>query len=663
MENGKNNTLTQNDILEGIRTLNAIYSAMMIGSQVAIEKFIAKKKLPHHARKFFISEMVRSLDQIPDIRQQLEQAQKIRQVGGLSFPKIPTRFNPFNKNVNGAPVSASTTPGSSAPPALLQSQPMSTPLPLDATQSIPVAEPIIPIAEPIDAESVNNNNQDDDALPETQQQMESQAIDAMISSQMMMGKTIFKKIVQVSSNIVERIIDYTTGGILNKPPAELAGETNKIILVLSMVLKDLSTDEKQIQAMKDISEALTKTFLDVMDVIAPTIKQIVGKTFDNISSIGMQGASGSMRVFISMSKAAISEIPIVGGIINLILAFGESFNVFSKILSTLMTRGSHMSNDVVSAFMQARAKFEESFAKHKQDINKVRATINTLSNPTQSIGKTIEQIVPGIVPTLNPSIADQSDAPFAPVNIPRTGIIDKRTREEKAIHSANQKATTELENATIKQNVVDKSNAELESRRQLLKVQQAANEKRKDAYRTRIESNKPNILSRSLYNVKENWQERKDEKAQTQLQKNISKLEQNLRNEQQNAGIAQENANKAQQRASTLNQSFSQKQEAERAKKEAEDTLMNSNMKLKEAEDNLRKEVGPTRFEKFKGVFTRSKPQRGGKYKHKTKKLIKKNKYTKSNSKYKSKNKINITKRKMKRNKYFKNKLSKTRRK
>ena len=89
MENGKNNTLTQNDILEGIRTLNAIYSAMMIGSQVAIEKFIAKKKIPHHARKFFISEMARSLDQIPDIRQQLEQAQKIRQVGGLSFPKIP----------------------------------------------------------------------------------------------------------------------------------------------------------------------------------------------------------------------------------------------------------------------------------------------------------------------------------------------------------------------------------------------------------------------------------------------------------------------------------------------------------------------------------------------------------------------------------------------
>ena len=689
MENGKNNTLTQNDILEGIRTLNAIYSAMMIGSQVAIEKFIAKKKIPRNARKFFISEMARSLDQIPDVRQELEQAKKFRQLGGASWslPKIPIK-NPFNRNKNGS-VSVPTSPGQ------LQPQPLS--LPLDATQP-----PLVNLSAndsvqggPESSESsispdatdthTPRQNEENDMSAETQQEMEKEYIDALVSSKMMLGKSIFKKIIQVSSNIVERIIDYTTGGILNKPPAELAGETNKIILVLSMVLKDLSTDERQIQAMKDISEALTKTFLDVMDVVAPTIKQIVSKTFDNISSIGMQGATGSMRVFISMSKAAISEIPIVGGIINLILAFGESFNVFSKIVSTFMTRGSHMSNDVVNAFMQARAKFEESFARHKMNIEKTRNAINTLTNPTQSIVNTVAEVVPelsqssplpssvsDVVPTLNSSTTDQSETPFVPVSIPRSkGFFDNRTREEKVIDSANQKATTELNNAEKKGQVANQLNTQLESTRQLLEAQKQSTKQRQEAYNARIDSNKPNILSRSFSNVGQRFQNFKDQRAQTQLEKNISKLEKQYEVDKKNADIAQEKANKARERASSLNLSFSQKQEAERAKKEAEEQLTESNRKLKEAEDNLKKEVGLTRFEKFKGLFTRSKPPlKGGgkynKYKYKTKKRIKrtgcKYRHVKTNSNLKVackiKRKANKSKRKVKQKKY----LNKTKR-
>jgi hypothetical protein len=391
MENEKNNSaLTQNDILEGIRTLNAIYSAMMIGSQVAIEKFMEKKKMPHHARKFFISEMAKSLDQMPDVRQQLKlkqlQASQPRKIGGGLLSRMNT-MNPMNlvNQKKTVPLSVSTNTSIAS-------------LPLDATKSIPV-----PVGVPVDEMNQNETNEQDSGSAESQKEMEKQAIDAIISGKMLIGKSIFKKIIQVSSNIFERIIDYATGGILNKPPSELAGETNKIVLVLSMVLKDLSTDERQIQAMKDISEALTKTLLDVMDVIAPAVKQIVSKTFDNMSSIGEQGASGSMRVFISAAKAAISEIPIVGGIINLILAFGESFNVFSKIVSTLMSKGSNMSNDVVNAFMQARAKFEESFAKYKRDIETAKRTINTLTTPMQSSSSaTVQQSVQKVNETINP---------------------------------------------------------------------------------------------------------------------------------------------------------------------------------------------------------------------------------------------------------------------
>lgn len=638
MENEKNNTLNENDILEGIRTLNAIYSAIMIGSQVAIEKFISKKKMPHNARKFFISEIARSLDQIPDIRQELEQRKimntNIRQAGGAwSVPKLPTSlqmFNPLNRKNN---KSQSQSPSETIPIAEV----VNPSTVLDASQvpmSAPVGQELVPVATLVskpDSTNNSNSNSEDDISAETQQEMEKEYIDALISGKMMLGKSIFKKIIQVSSNIVERIINYATGDIINKPPAELAGETNKIILVLSMVLKDLSTDEKQIQAMKDISEALTKTFLDVMDVIAPTIKQIVGKTFDNISSIGMQGASGSMRVFISMSKAAISEIPIVGGIINLMLAFGESFNVFSKIVSTLMTRGSHMSNDVVNAFMQARAKFEESFARHKLNIDKTRRAIDTLTNPVQSSLYTVAETVN----TLNPSVSEQSETPFVPLSIPRgKGLFDNRTRQEKVIDLVNQEATTELKNAKTNEQLVSQSNAELESRRQLLEAQKESIKKRQDTYNARTGVNKQNILSKSFSNMGQGIQNFKDNRVQTQIEKSISKLEKQYELDKTNADIAQEKASKARERASTLNLSFSQKQEAERAKKDAEEQLIETNRKLKEAEDNLKKEVGPTRFEKFKGLFTRKKTQKGGK--RKTKRIVK-YKRRKTNVKYKRK--------------------------
>lgn len=626
MENGKKNSLNENDILEGIRTLNAIYSAMMIGSQVAIEKFMVKKKMPQHARKFFISEMVRSLDQIPDVRQQLKQVQtqkqaqkmKVGQKGGISFPKLN---NPFKKQTVTASANGSG-PATSA--AALQ-------LPLDATQPAPLAmSESIPVAEPVvESESeINNNNgtTDDDGPAETQQQMENEVIDSMISSKMMLGKSIFKKIVQVSSNIVERIIDYATGGILNKPPAELVGETNKIILVLSMVLKDLSTDERQIQAMKDISEALTKTFLDVMDVIAPAIKQIVSKTFDNISSIGMQGATGSMRVFISMSKAAISEIPIVGGIINLILAFGESFNVFSKIVSTFMTRGSHMSNDVVNTFMQARAKFEESFARHKREIDKARSAMNTLTNPVQSTVDTIEQVIP---PTLE---TDQSESQAQAPG----GFWEKRKQNQVAntIKATESKAAVQS----------DKARGALEKAQNLEEAEKARQEAilaDQRAKKARAIAQGPTLLNRLTGKNPANeepskgfFERRRDESAQKSIM-----------NAQQKASLEKEKAEQLALKSSQLTEAEQLRQKALIAKREAD-------LKAKAAR-------GPGLLNR---VFTRK--QQGGKSKGNHRKTKKMNKYKlkskyiskRVSSKYKSKLKRKNTIHRGKPNKYLKNK-------
>jgi hypothetical protein len=401
MEINKSEALTKDDILETMRTLNAINSAVMVGAHVAIEKFMARKNISKHHRKFFINEIAKSLVQNPQIKQQVVEIQrggfvdilkKITKNKGKSTPAsafipVTTSSPEISSKIDKTTTYSANTFKGSAP----------TPAP----DNIPVAEVVkdetIPTAQLVSSPPTQNNVNGDESDESFQSTMESALIESMMDNYSIISKGVFKKIVQVSSNIFEKLINLATGGILYKSPEELTSETNKIILVLSMVLKDLSTDEKQIQAMKDISEAFTKTMLDVMDVILPSVKMMVSKTFDNISTIGAQSASGGMKVFISTAKAAISEVPILGGIINLILAFGEAFNVFSKILSTLTTSGSNMSKDFVDAYIKARNKFEESFTRHKLEIEELR----TLRDSSIPIANTnINQLQAISVPTL-----------------------------------------------------------------------------------------------------------------------------------------------------------------------------------------------------------------------------------------------------------------------
>lgn len=377
MEINKSEALTKDDILETIRTLNAINSAIMVGAHVAIEKFMAHKNVSSKHRKFFINEIAKSLVSNPEIRNQVIKIQR----GGL-FGRSKQITNPVNQ----MPLQ-NQSPNSSATDNLS-----------------------------IESGEVGVNG--DGSNESFQSNMEDTFIESMMENYGTVTKGIFKKIVQVSSNIFGKLINFATGGILYKPPEELTSETNKIILVLSMVLKDLSTDENQIQAMKDISEAFTKTMLDVMDVILPSVKMMVSKTFDNISTIGAQSASGGMKVFISTAKAAISEVPIVGGIINLILAFGEAFNVFSKILSTLTTSGSNMSKDFVDAYIKARNKFEESFAKHNLKVKQLKA-LRDSSPPIAAI----TQLQP--VPTLQTQTNNQTSG-ILPEIVPQSQPQQKK---------------------------------------------------------------------------------------------------------------------------------------------------------------------------------------------------------------------------------------------
>jgi len=145
---------------------------------------------------------------------------------------------------------------------------------------------------------------------------------------------IVKKIVMVTDFFISNLLDFATQGALNMPLSELTKNTNTKILVLAAYLRNLSNSPEQLEAIREISEALGKIGIEMVDVITPAIQKMTDKLLLTFKEAGSQAAEGAMKTFIAISSAIISAIPGVGGVINLVISLAIGFNSVMKVVRT-----------------------------------------------------------------------------------------------------------------------------------------------------------------------------------------------------------------------------------------------------------------------------------------------------------------------------------------
>ena len=159
-----------------------------------------------------------------------------------------------------------------------------------------------------------------------------------------MGEASIKTGIMWSEDYINTLIDMGmefTGEseMLKTPIDELSPELNKKILLLAGVLNEISDNPATREAVKEIAEAIAITAVEILEEIRPELNKITDQSLEMLQEVGDKSVRGATATGIALSKAAISEIPFVGGVINLMLALGKGFNVVMETYDVIVEKG------------------------------------------------------------------------------------------------------------------------------------------------------------------------------------------------------------------------------------------------------------------------------------------------------------------------------------
>jgi len=197
-----------------------------------------------------------------------------------------------------------------------------------------------------------------------------------------MGEASIKTGIMWYANYINELIDRGmefTGvqDILSTPINELSPALNKKIVLFAVVLNEISNNPATREAVKEIAEAIAITAVEILEEIRPELNKITDQSLEMFQEASDKAVRGATATGIGVAKAGISEIPVVGGVINLILAVGKGFNVLMELYEILVDKGGRIAVDtakmgkgIEDTVNNGKKRIEDSLANANKKISK-----------------------------------------------------------------------------------------------------------------------------------------------------------------------------------------------------------------------------------------------------------------------------------------------------
>jgi len=153
--------------------------------------------------------------------------------------------------------------------------------------------------------------------------------------------------IQWYGNILSNLIDMgmeMTGEkrILDTPINQLSPDLNKKVLLLAGVLKEISANPATKQAVKEIAQAIAITIVEILKEIQPQVNKVTDQAIEMMEEVSEKLVTGATGTGITVAQAFISAIPLVGGIINLMIAIAKAFNTLMMTFKVFIDKSSPM---------------------------------------------------------------------------------------------------------------------------------------------------------------------------------------------------------------------------------------------------------------------------------------------------------------------------------
>lgn len=190
--------------------------------------------------------------------------------------------------------------------------------------------------------------------------------------------------VAIANELVSTTIDTALGINVNKQTFEELFQTSKEkLLKLAKVSMALLKDPQTQEAIQQIAQATLDMANQTLTEVKPYLNQLVEQLAQTAEQTGSVAAAGMAKTGISVAQAAVAEIPVVGGLIDLGVAAGKGFNAAAKTVETGMKNA-----DKISTLMNDAS--SKAIPPVVKGVNEIKAAKEKLSSATNRVSQSVD---------------------------------------------------------------------------------------------------------------------------------------------------------------------------------------------------------------------------------------------------------------------------------
>lgn len=140
------------------------------------------------------------------------------------------------------------------------------------------------------------------------------------------ARTIIKAIIKITDTLVPVAQDAIFGDLADKPWDEVAPELTSALQKDALLVKNMIKDPRVQEAIKEVAEAYAMVAIQMIDAVKPSISMMTDEVWESISEVAIKSAVGSINTVFNLTEAAVGEIPIFGGAIDIIISIIRGVN-------------------------------------------------------------------------------------------------------------------------------------------------------------------------------------------------------------------------------------------------------------------------------------------------------------------------------------------------
>ena len=283
------------------------------------------------------------------------------------------------------------------------------------------------------------------------------------------------KVIAVFTDTIAPVLEEAVfGDLANKPWPEVAPRILKLINDKKDFLDKMSRDPTVQQALKEWAEAYATVGIQTTEAIKPSLNLLIDEALSTLTQAGSRFSRGIINTTLDLTEAAVGEIPVAGGIIDVVLALIRGGNRALVSIAPLLQFGTETfgtvvgtANKVMTIAEKGKREIEDATQKIQTLTDKFKNieslganTLENIANIGQTVAQTAltnvaEKAVSNVAQTALTNVAQKALTNVAQKAVSNVAQKALTNVAQKAVNNMAQKAQTAVNNVALAQTALN----------------------------------------------------------------------------------------------------------------------------------------------------------------------------------------------------------------